>query len=80
VDADLVLHAMIEKDNFDKAIIVSGDGDFHCLIEYLDNQNKLYKLIIPNKEQFSSLFMKFGKYIVFVSDLRVKLEYKKRRY
>ncbi|MFA5799895.1 MAG: NYN domain-containing protein, partial [Candidatus Peribacteraceae bacterium] len=36
VDAELVLHAMIEYPNFDKAIIVSGDGDFHCLLEYLE--------------------------------------------
>ena len=28
VDAELVLHTMIEYKHFDKAIIVSGDGDF----------------------------------------------------
>jgi len=77
VDADLVLHTMLEKDNFDKAIIVSGDGDFYCLLEYLNNHNKLHKLIIPNQEQFSSLFRPFGKYILFVSDLKDKLEYRK---
>ena len=27
-DAELVLHAMIEWDNYDKALIVTGDGDF----------------------------------------------------
>ena len=38
VDAELILHSMIEWRNFDKAIIVSGDGDFHCLIEYMVEQ------------------------------------------
>lgn len=33
VDAELVLHAMIQYGNYDKAIIVSGDGDFYCLVE-----------------------------------------------
>lgn len=33
-DAELVLHAMIQLNNFDKAVIASGDGDFYCLIEY----------------------------------------------
>ncbi len=47
VDAELVLHTMIEFPNYDKAIIVTGDGDFHCLIEYLKRHNKLGKLIIP---------------------------------
>ncbi len=36
VDAELVLYAMKELANYDKAVIVSGDGDFFSLIEYLD--------------------------------------------
>ncbi len=36
VDAELVLHTMIELNNFDQAIIVAGDGDYFCLIEYLE--------------------------------------------
>jgi uncharacterized LabA/DUF88 family protein len=41
VDAELVLHAMIEYPNYDKALIVTGDGDFFCLVEYLIKQDKL---------------------------------------
>lgn len=77
VDAELVLHAMIEYPNYDKAIIVSGDGDFHCLIEYLDKMDKLSKIMIPNKASYSSLLRKFHNKMVYVSDLRKKLEYKK---
>ena len=40
-DAELVLHTMIEWPNYEKALIVSGDGDFHCLIEHLDAYGKL---------------------------------------
>ena len=76
IDAELVLHAMIEYANYDKAAIVTGDGDFHCLIEYLKKQGKLERLIIPNRYKFSSLLRKFAKDMVFMSDLRVKLEYK----
>ena len=32
-DAELVLQAMIDFNNYEKAVIVSGDGDFHCLIK-----------------------------------------------
>lgn len=73
VDAELVLHAMIEYKNYNKAIIVSGDGDFHCLIEYLEGKNKLSKVITPNK-RYSSLLKKFTKYIVVVSPLKEKLK------
>ena len=58
IDADLVLHTMIEFPNYDKAIIVSGDGDFYPLIEYLKSKNKLLKVITPNKK-YSSLLLKF---------------------
>ena len=75
VDAELVLHAMIEYPNYEKAIIVSGDGDFHCLIEYLVKQNKLRKIIVPNA-RFSSLLKKFSDFIVNIQLFRKKLEKK----
>lgn len=74
VDAELVLQAMVELDNYDKAIIVSGDGDFHCLIEYLIEKNKFAKLLIPNKKRFSSLLRKFAAYFSFVSLLEKRLK------
>lgn len=78
VDAELVLHAMIQHPNYDKAVIVSGDGDFYCLVEYLEENKKLGRLLIPNRMAFSSLLWKFRKHIDFVSVLKNKLEYKKR--
>ncbi len=78
VDAELVLHTMIEYKNFDKAIIVSGDGDFHCLVEYLEKKEKLLKIIAPNI-RYSSLLRQFTKYIIVVSALRDKLKIKNRK-
>ena len=76
IDAELVLHAMIEFPNYNKAVVVTGDGDFHCLIEYLKRQGKLLRLIVPNRYKFSSLLRKFGSDIVFMNDLKAKLKYK----
>ena len=39
-DVDMAFHLMKEKDNFDKAIILSGDGDFLPVLKYLRNQGK----------------------------------------
>jgi len=72
VDAELVLHAMIEYPNYQKAVIVSGDGDFYCLIEYLVKQNKLRKIIVPNT-RFSSLLRKFSNFIVNIQLFKEKL-------
>lgn len=72
VDAELVLHTMIEFPHYDKAIIISGDGDFHCLVEYLKKQNKLAKILVPNKN-YSSLLRKYRNYIINIGDLKAKL-------
>lgn len=73
VDAELVLQAIVEFGNYDKAIIVSGDGDFYCLIEHLANTGKLYKIIVPNRK-YSSLLRKFSPYIVMADMLKEKVK------
>ncbi|MEI6379186.1 MAG: NYN domain-containing protein [Candidatus Falkowbacteria bacterium] len=77
VDAELVLHTMIEYNNYDSAVIVSGDGDFHCLVEHLAENGKLYKIIVPNKK-YSSLLRRFARYIVNIDLFRKKVEKTKR--
>jgi uncharacterized LabA/DUF88 family protein len=64
---------MIEYPNYDKVIIVSGDGDFHCLIEYLERQGKLLHVIVPNSRKYSALLRKFQKYFVYLDNLSKKL-------
>ena len=78
VDAELVLHSMIQYRNYDKTVIVTGDGDFHCLIEYLEKKGKLLKILAPTKH-YSSLLRKFNNqnYIVRIDLLRGSLEQKK---
>lgn len=74
IDADLVLHVMKEYRNYDKALIVSGDGDFYTMLEYLDQNNKLLKLLTPNW-QYSSLLKPYEKYIVRLDQKRSELRY-----
>jgi uncharacterized LabA/DUF88 family protein len=66
VDGELILHSMIEYSNYGKAVIVSGDGDFYCLANYLRIQNKLSAIIIPNKHKYSSLLREFKDIIDFI--------------
>jgi len=81
VDAELVLQTMIEYENFNKAVIVSGDGDFYCLIKYLLEKNKLEVVLIPNYFKFSALlrFKIVRPYLRFMNNLDKKLSYKKKR-
>lgn len=80
VDAELVLYAMKEMPNYSKAIIVSGDGDFYCLAEYLASKDRLRAIMTPNR-YYSSLLKPYEEYIVRIDELRRELAYKdfKRR-
>lgn len=79
-DAELVLQAMIDLQDYSRALVITGDGDFYCLVKYLDNNGKLLKVLAPSPKNCSSLLRKIaGKKITFVSDLKHKLEYKKKR-
>ena len=80
-DAELVLQAMIEYSNYENAVIVTGDGDFYCLVKYLIEKNKLKAIIIPNRLKFSAL-LKFKicrPYLRFLNDLSKKLGYRKEK-
>lgn len=60
-DADLVLHTLIEKEHYSKAIIVSSDGDFYSLVKYLYEQNKLEMVLSPYTKTCSKLLKKEAK-------------------
>ena len=74
VDAELVLWAVKEMKNYNKAVIVSGDGDFFSLVEYLDQQNKLHKLLAPNAH-YSKLYNRYTAYIDRLDTKRRTLSY-----
>ncbi|MFA6305055.1 MAG: NYN domain-containing protein [Patescibacteria group bacterium] len=71
IDAELVLQAMIDFTRYNRAVIVSGDGDFYCLIRHLYKKDKLSRLIVPNKFRYSKLLKRALPYvrdIVFMND------------
>src|SRR3989338_774334 len=77
VDADLVLHTMIEYKNYDKAVIVTSDGDFYSLVEYLYSKNKLKIVLASHKKKCSILLQKKAREkIYYMDNLKSKLEYK----
>jgi len=78
VDAELVLQAMIDINEYDKAVIVSSDGDFRCLVNHLRDNGKLERVLSPNRAECSALLKRAaGPKIDFLEDARSKIEYKK---
>ena len=72
---------MIEYPNYDKAVIVTGDGDFYCLVKHLIERSKLESVLIPNRFKFSALLKLkiFRPYLRYMNDLETLLSYKKKR-
>jgi uncharacterized LabA/DUF88 family protein len=75
IDADLVLWAMKEMPNYKKAIIVSGDGDFYSLVEYLVNKGRLLHLLAPSGH-YSQLYNRYDSYVVRLDQYRRILSYR----
>jgi len=73
-DADLVLHTILKINEYDKAIIVSSDGDFYSLVKHLYENNKLLFVLSPYVKTCSKLLRKEAKEKIYSMDnLRQKL-------
>jgi len=73
------LQAMIDYSDYKKALIVSGDGDFYCLIKYLQEKQKLLTVLAPTAKNCSSLLTGIlqGNFTL-VSDLKDKIKYTRK--
>lgn len=79
IDADLVLRAALELREYSKAVIVSSDGDFYSLVQYLYENNKLEIVLSPDIENCSNLLKQTAiEKIWFMNELKDKLEYKRK--
>jgi uncharacterized LabA/DUF88 family protein len=75
-DADLVLQVARDtyENKFDKAIIVSSDGDYACLIKFLQEKNKLKIILSPNNQERCSIFLKrINAPITYLNDVKNKI-------
>jgi len=70
---------LIEDTDFYKILLVSGDGDYKKVVDYLIKKGKFEKILFPNKKFASSLYKKLtSKYFDYLNQLEVKkkIEYR----
>ena len=63
IDSNLVFEIMkkiISKECFDKIVLISGDGDYKKLVNYLVNKKRFKKILFPSNKSASSLYKKLG--------------------
>jgi uncharacterized LabA/DUF88 family protein len=78
VDTDIVFEIMkrlADENNFEKIVIISGDGDYKKLVDYLIQKDKFRKILFPNKKS-SSLYKKLGsEYFDYLESFKNYIEY-----
>lgn len=79
-DAELVLHAIVDfyENQFNQLILVTGDGDFSCLAEFLLKKSKLRAIIAPNSKKCSYLLRRIQAPIVYLNKLQHRLGQKRK--
>ncbi len=83
VDSDIIFDVMkklYKQEDFEKIILVSGDGDFRLLVDFLIEENKFEKILFPNKKYASSLYKSLSpKYYNYLDtkDIRKKISIQK---
>src|SRR3989344_1523163 len=61
VDTDIVFAIMkklYRKEAFDKIVLVSGDGDYKLLVDFLIAEKRFEKILFPDFKRASSLYKK----------------------
>lgn len=63
VDSDIIFHIMkkmYKKEDFEKVILVSGDGDYKLVVDFLIEESRFAKILFPNRKFASSLYKELG--------------------
>jgi uncharacterized LabA/DUF88 family protein len=79
-DAELVLNAVRDyyEVKFDKVVLVTGDGDFACLANFLKENSKLGFIVAPDSKKCSYLLRRIQVPVVYLNGLQKKLGLKRK--
>jgi uncharacterized LabA/DUF88 family protein len=78
-DAELVLQAVRDhfENNFEKMVLVSSDGDFGCLVQFLLEMERLEIVLSPRSEnKCSTLIKRLSPKITFLPNIKNLIERK----
>ena len=81
-DAEMILQTVSDmyEQNYEKAVIITGDGDFTCLVNFLNERNRLKTTLSPNHKKASILLRKaVPDKILFLDRFKDRLEYRKNK-
>ena len=71
---------LYKGEDFDRIVLISGDGDYKRMVDFLVKEDKFKKILFPNKKYASSLYKKLGsEYFDYLDskDIKNKIKFKK---
>jgi uncharacterized LabA/DUF88 family protein len=78
IDSDIIFHVMKKlylNDNFSKVLLVSGDGDYKLLVDFLIAEKRFEKILFPNRKFASSLYKKIGsQFYDYLENIKEKIK------
>jgi uncharacterized LabA/DUF88 family protein len=84
VDSDIIfalMRKLVENEPFDEVFIVSGDGDYKKMVDYLVKKRKFGKMLFPNRQFASSLYKSLGsEFYDYLenADVKAKISYQRK--
>jgi len=83
VDSDIifsVMKKMCKREMFNKIVLVSGDGDYKQLVDFLIEEKRFEKILFPDRKRASSLYKKIGsEFFDYLENLKTYIEYRKEK-
>lgn len=83
VDSDIIFQVMkrlYKEENIGKIFLISGDGDYKMLVDFLIEEKKFGKMLFPNRQYASSLYKKLGsEYFDYLESVHDKIGQKKEK-
>jgi uncharacterized LabA/DUF88 family protein len=69
-DAELVVQSVMDfyENRTSRFILVTGDGDFRCLVDFLISKKVTTLILIPNRKKFSTLLRQSKGSLTFLED------------
>lgn len=83
VDTDIVFHIMAklvdDPQGFEKLVLISWDGDYKQLVDYLIKKRKFEKILFLNKKYASSPYKElWWESFDYLENIRKYIEYRKK--
>lgn len=83
VDSDIIFQVMkklYKKEDFNKIILVSGDGDYKLLVDFLIEEKRFEKMLFPDRKFRSSLYKELSnKYFAYLDDIDIQNKIGKKK-